>query len=64
MATKRTVEVALATPGLRRPNESHTTSVGSRIESVSPGAWTEPRQAPVLGQWNKQPHSVRGSARS
>src|SRR3954469_24079860 len=50
--------LALATPGLRRPNESHTTSVGSRNESESPGAWTEPRQAPVLGQWNKQ--SMRG----
>ncbi len=40
-------------PGQRRPNESHTTIVGSRCESDSPGAWTEPRQAPVLGQWNK-----------
>lgn len=28
-------------PGLGRPNESHTTSVGSRIESDSPGASTE-----------------------
>ena len=28
-------------PGLRRPNESHTTCVGSRDESDSPGAWTE-----------------------
>src|SRR6478672_6066813 len=54
--------LALATPGLRRPNKSHTTSVGSRNESDSPGAWTEPRQTPVLGQWNKQPRSVRGTA--
>ncbi len=42
----------LATPGPRRPNESHTgprkVSVGSRIESDGPGTWTEPRQAPVL----------------
>ena len=30
-------------PGLRRPDESHTTSVGSRIESDSPGASTEAR---------------------
>jgi hypothetical protein len=51
--------LALATPGSRRPNESHTTSVGSRNESDHPGAWTEPRQAPVLGQWNKQPPSAR-----
>src|SRR6476661_8291926 len=49
--------LALATPGSRRPNESHTTSVGSRNESNDPGAWTEPRQAPVLRQWNKQPMS-------
>jgi TrwC relaxase len=28
----------------RRPNESHTTSVGSRNESDEPGAWTEPCQ--------------------
>jgi hypothetical protein len=42
--------LALAAPGSRRPNESHTTSVGSRNESDDPGAWTEPRQAPVLGQ--------------
>jgi hypothetical protein len=28
-------------PELRRPCESHTTSVGSRCESDSPGAWTE-----------------------
>jgi hypothetical protein len=27
-----------AAPGPRRPNESHTTSVGSRIESDEPGA--------------------------
>ena len=52
--------LALATPGSRRPNESHTTSVGSRNESDDPGAWTEPRQAPVLGQWNKQPMRGRG----
>src|SRR6476661_1638460 len=51
--------LALATPGSRRPNESHTTSVGSRNESDDPGAWTEPRQAPVLSQWNKQPMSER-----
>ena len=36
--------LALATPGPRRPNESHTTSVGSRNESDEPSAWTEPRQ--------------------
>jgi hypothetical protein len=30
-----------ATPGLRRPKESHTTSVGSRKESDNPGASTE-----------------------
>ena len=30
-----------ATPGLRRPCESHTTGVGSRFASDSPGAWTE-----------------------
>ena len=42
-----------AAPGPRRPNESHTTSVGSRNESDEPGTWTEPRQAPVLGQVNK-----------
>ena len=47
------LSLPLATPGPRRPNESHTTSVGSRCESDSPGAWTEPCQAPVLGQWNK-----------
>ena len=35
--------------GSRRPNESHTTSVGSRNESDNPGAWTEARQTPVLG---------------
>jgi len=29
---------ALATPGLRRPNESHTTSVGSQDETDNPGA--------------------------
>src|SRR6266581_2052015 len=37
-----------AAPGPRRPNESHTTSAGSRNESDGPGTWTEPRQAPVL----------------
>ena len=36
--------LTLATPGLRRPDESHTTSVGSRNESDEPGARTEPRQ--------------------
>src|SRR5688572_26551692 len=36
--------LALATPDPRRPNESHTTSVGSRNESDEPGAWTEPCQ--------------------
>lgn len=51
--------LTLATPGSRRPDESHTTSEGSRNESDDPGAWTEPRQAPVLGQWNKQP--MRGA---
>src|SRR4026209_2537031 len=40
--------LALATSGPRRPNESHTTSVGSRNESDEPGAWTEPRQVRVL----------------
>src|SRR6476661_10777344 len=54
--------LALATPGSRRPNESHTTSVGSRNESDDPGAWTEPRQAPVLSQWNKQPMRERSEA--
>jgi hypothetical protein len=33
-----------AAPGPRRPNESHTTSGGSRIESDGPGTWTEPGQ--------------------
>jgi hypothetical protein len=42
-----------AAPGPRRPDESHTTSVGSRDESDRPGAWTEPGQAPVLWQFNK-----------
>ena len=42
--------LAPATPGQRGPDESNTTSVGSRNESDSPGAWTEPRQAPVLRQ--------------
>jgi hypothetical protein len=32
---------------------SHTTSVGSRIESDEPGTWTEPGRSPVLGQVNK-----------
>src|SRR6478672_3276059 len=36
--------LALATPGPRRPNVSHTTGVGSRNESDEPGAWTEPCQ--------------------
>src|SRR3954471_11948724 len=53
--------LALATPGQHRPNESHTTSVGSRNESDNPGAWTEPRQAPDLGQCNRQPRSARSS---
>jgi hypothetical protein len=43
----------MTAPGPRRPNESHTTKVGSRIESDEPDAWTEPRQAPVLAQVNK-----------
>ena len=42
--------LARGTPGSRRPNERHPTSVGSRNESDDPGAWTEPRQASVLGQ--------------
>ena len=42
-----------AAPGPRRPNESHTTSAGSRNESDGPGTWTEPGRAPVLGQVNK-----------
>jgi len=42
-----------AAPGPRRPNESHTTSAGSRNESDEPGTQTEPRQAPVLRQVNK-----------
>jgi hypothetical protein len=37
-------------PDPRRPNESHTASVGSRKESDGPGIWTEPGQAPVLPQ--------------
>ena len=44
---------ALKAPGLRRPHESHTTSVGSRCESDNPGASTEPRQTPVMEQQNK-----------
>ena len=43
----------MAAPGPRRPDESHTTSAGSRNESDEPGTWTEPRQAPVLRQVNK-----------
>src|SRR5690348_14745161 len=39
--------------GPRRPDESHTTSAGSRNESDKPGTLTEPRQAPVLEQVNK-----------
>src|ERR1700716_208932 len=38
--------LAPATPGPRRPNESHTTSVGSRKASDEPSAWTEPTPAP------------------
>ena len=47
------LSLPIAAPGPRRPDESHTTSVGSRCESDEPGALTEPRQAPVLGQVNK-----------
>jgi len=43
----------MTAPGPRRPDESHTTSVGSRCESDEPDAWTEPGQAPVLPQVNK-----------
>jgi hypothetical protein len=43
----------MAAPSPRRPDESHTTSAGSRKESDEPGTWTEPRQAPVLEQVNK-----------
>jgi len=43
----------IAAPGPRRPDKSHTTSAGSGIESDEPDAWTEPGQAPVLGQVNK-----------
>jgi hypothetical protein len=49
---------AQATPGPRRPNESHTPSVGSRNESDEPGAWTEPRQVRSQSQCNKQPRSA------
>jgi hypothetical protein len=50
------------TPGPRRPNESHTTNVGSRKESDKPGARTEPRQARTQKQYNKQPMSGRSWA--
>jgi hypothetical protein len=51
--------LALATPGPRRPNESHTTSVGTRNETDEPNAWTKPRQDRYYGQFNKQPRSAR-----
>src|SRR5215207_3587095 len=53
----------LATPGPRRPNESHTTSVGSRNESDEPSAWTKPRQDRSYRQLNKQPRSGRSPGR-
>ena len=37
-------------PGPRRPDESHTTSAGSRKESDEPGTRTEPGQAPAPSQ--------------
>jgi hypothetical protein len=47
----------LATPGPHRPDESHTTSVGSRKASDEPSAWTKPRQDRSYRQFNKQPMS-------
>jgi len=47
------LSLPMTAPGPRRPNESHTASVGSRIESDEPDAWTEPGRAPVLEQVNK-----------
>jgi hypothetical protein len=52
--SKPLLSISLPTaPGPRRPNESHATSAGSRIENDEPGTWTEPGRAPVLGQVNK-----------